>query len=224
MIKAAIFDVDGTLLDSMPIWMDAGARFIRSLGIEPMEKLGEKMWDMSIPEGAAFMKEQHHLELSVEEIMQGVVDTVRDFYYTETPLKPGVLDFLLQVQSRDIPMVIATSSDRSYLDAALKRTGISQFFQRIFTCQEVGAGKTKPVIYEVAAEYLGETPEDIFVFEDVIHAVRSAKGAGFQVAGIYDEVSRKDLADMKEACDIFLQDFTEGEAFWNYVTHGGNES
>lgn len=207
MIKAAIFDVDGTLLDSMPIWMDAGVRYLNDLHIVPEEDLAATLWDMSIPEGVAYLKEHYDLSYSHQEITDGIVNKVRDFYYYEAPLKPGVKEYLEKLDQMHVPMVIATSSDRSYLDAALTRTGIAHYFQKIFTCAEVGAGKTQPVIYNVAADFLGYPHESTFVFEDVIHAARSAKSAGFKVIGIYDETSAKDAAAMKEVCDLYIQDF-----------------
>lgn len=217
MIRAAIFDVDGTLLDSMPIWMDTGARYLRILGIEPDSSLEEKIWDMSIAECSAYLKECYHLPLSVQEIYDGIIRMVQDFYFYEAPLKPGVKEFLEELKQKGIPMVIATSSDRSYLTAAFERTGIADYFDRIFTCAEVGAGKTKPLIYEKAAEYLGVLTEEIWVFEDVIHAVRSAKQAHFHVAGLEDAASAKDREAIRKECDVYLKDFTEADQFWKKV-------
>ena len=126
MIRAAIFDVDGTLLDSMPIWMDTGARYLQILGIEPDSSLEEKIWDMSIAECSAYLKECYHLPLSVQEIYDGIIRMVQDFYFYEAPLKPSVKEFLEELKQKGIPMVIATSSDRSYLTAAFERTGIAE--------------------------------------------------------------------------------------------------
>lgn len=217
MIKAAVFDVDGTLLDSMPIWMDAGERYLQILGIEPDPSVAEKIWDMSIAECSAYLKERYHLPLSVQEIYDGIIRMVQDFYFYEAPLKPGVKEFLEELKQKGIPMVIATSSDRSYLKAAFERTGIAEYFDRIFTCAEAGAGKTNPLIYEKAAEYLGVPPEEIWVFEDVIHAVRSAKQAHFHVAGLEDAASVKDREAIRNECDVYLKDFTEADRFWKKV-------
>ena len=217
MIKAAVFDVDGTLLDSMPIWLDTGERYLQSMGIEPDPALAEKIWDMSIAECSAYLKECYHLPMSAQEIYDGIIRMVQDFYFYEAPLKPGVKEFLEELKQKGIPMVIATSSDRSYLNAAFERTGIAEYFDRIFTCAEAGAGKTKPLIYEKAAEYLGVPPEEIWVFEDVIHAVRSAKQAHFHVAGLEDAASVKDRESIRNECDVYLKDFTEADQFWKKV-------
>lgn len=209
--------MDGTLLDSMPIWMDAGARYLKSIGVLPEENLADVLWNMSIPEGVAYLKEHYQLCQEKEEISQGIIGVVRDFYYEEAPLKAGVLAFLEELKVRKIPMVVATSSDRSYLMAAFQRTGLDSYFDKIFTCEEVGASKKDPLIYQVAADYLGLLPKEIFVFEDVDHAIRSAAGAHFQVAGIYDEASSAYAESIQTHSNVYMKDFTETEKFWNYV-------
>lgn len=92
---------------------------------------------------------------------------------------------------------------------AFERLGIAKYFDRIFTCEEVGAGKTKPDIYLRAAEYLGTHPEETVVFEDVIHAIRSAKQAGFQVVGIYDETSKDDQEEVRREADWYCREWAE---------------
>lgn len=208
-MKAAIFDVDGTLLDSMPIWKDAGARYLKTQGIDAEEGLSDVLWNMSIPEGASYMKMSYSLTCSADEIVNGIVAVVRDFYYKEVCLKPGAMEFLQELSHRKIPMVVATSSDRSYLQAAFQRNGIDGFFRKIFTCEEVGAGKTNPKIYLEASAYLKLPPEDIWVFEDALYAVETAKKAGFQVVGIYDECSKEHEEAIQKQSDLYWRDFTE---------------
>ena len=217
MIEAAIFDVDGTLLDSMPIWMNAAARYLVSIDIEPEPNLGQVLEEMCIHEAVTYIKKKYNITYSEEEINAGIIDTVRDFYYNEAPLKAGVKEFLEELDNRNIPMVIATSSDKSYLGAALKRTGIDKYFEKIFTSDEVGTGKTQPKIYEVAGAYLGKNAEGIYVFEDVLHAVRSAKKAGYKVIALYDELSKDYTDEIKKECDLYLHDFENKEFFWDFV-------
>jgi len=116
---------------------------------------------------------------------------------------------LQELERRQIPMVIATSSDRSYLQAAFQRNGIDSFFQKIFTCGEVGAGKSSPRIYLQAADYLQLPPQDIWVFEDALYAVETAKKAGFKVLAVYDESSQEQEEEIRRQSDLFLKDFTE---------------
>lgn len=213
MIKGAIFDVDGTLLDSMEIWENAGARYLRSIRTVPEENLSEILYPMTMAEGAEYVKQRYHLTLSLDEIIQGVLDTVRDFYYYEARLKPGVKKFLARMWGKGIPMAAATASDREHIEAAFDRLGIGGYFGRIFTCTEVGAGKRCPLIYEQAAEYLGAEPGEILVFEDVLYAVLTAKKAGFCTVGVYDRFSAGETEEMKRHADVYVRDLTEAYGF-----------
>lgn len=214
MIKGAIFDVDGVLLDSMEIWMDAGVRYLRGMGIEPEPNLAETMWTMSLPEGAAYLKTKYNLEKLEEEIMQDVLRTVRDFYYYEVRTKAGVKEFLAGLAEEKIPMVIATSGDTEQVEKAFERLGIADYFQGIVTPKEAGAGKTDPAIYRMAAEIIGTKPEETFVFEDVIHAIRTANAAGFRTVGVYDRFSEEDQPAIEEEAAICLKDLTSFKQFW----------
>ena len=153
-----ILDIDGTVLDSMSIWQDAGVRYLASQQIEAEPGLAEKIYYMSIPEAALYMRTRYGLEQSVEEISQGIKDVVRDFYYYEAPLKAGVKEFLQKMSDRKIPVVAATASDEDHLEHAFIRLGIRQYFEHIFTCAQAGAGKQNPAVYHMAAGYLDRNP------------------------------------------------------------------
>ena len=209
----AIFDADGTLLDSMHIWETAGKRCMQLLGIPAEESLAQEMAQMSLDESAAYMHEKFHTTQSPAEIKAGVLAVVADFYAHEAQPKAGVRAFLAGMHAHGIPMVIATSSHRAHIAAAMERLGFSHYFPRIFTCEEVGAGKRQPVIYQQAAEYLGLPPERVFVFEDVLHAVRAANAAGFVTVGVYDAMSAADTEKMRAECRIYLHDLTDFDAF-----------
>lgn len=208
-MTGAIFDVDGTLLDSMPIWEDVGERYIRSLHLEPEPGLSRKLETLSVEEGAAYLKNTYGLTQTEEEIARGTLQIVEDFYYREAPLKPGVKEFLESLQAKGIPMVIATSSVREHVEAALRRLGVLHCFARIFTCTEVGAGKTNPLIFEKAGEYIGGEFRDISVFEDAIHALETAKKAGFYTVAVYDPTSEKDWERLRAEADRAVTDLRQ---------------
>ena len=211
--KGAIFDVDGTLLDSMPIWEDAAARFLAGLGIRAQEGLGDIMFRMSLDEGAVYLKNTYGLDMSVEEVKAGVLGVIRDFYVNQVQPKAGVREFLKELSSRRIPMYIATSSNREHIRAAFERLGLYEYFDGMITCEEAGAGKREPTIFLLAAQRMGLAPQDIFVFEDVIHAVRSAGSAGFVTVGVYDEASASDNEAMRAESSIYLHSFENWEKF-----------
>lgn len=218
MIKGVILDVDGTLLDSMEIWETVGARYLTNMNVEPEKGLREILFTMSIREGASYMKERYHIDGTVDEIIQGVKNTVRDYYYYETPLKPGVADFLEKLACRNVPMVVATASEKEHLRVAFERLHIDRYFDKMFTCSEVGASKREPAIYLKAAEYLDAVPGELCVFEDVAYALKTAKEAGFKTVGVYDKYSIKDKEEMWRQSDLYLEDMTEFDKFWKYVS------
>ena len=209
-IKAVIFDVDGTLLDSMGIWDDIGGKYLRKIGIEPEPELKDILFTMSIEEGAAYVDEHYHLGKGPEEVAKGVVEIIRDFYYEEAQLKHGVRETLELLKAHNIPMTVATSSEKDSIEHAFLRLGILDYFEKIFTCTEENTSKnTSPKIYLKAAEYMGSDPEDTWVFEDVLHAIETAKRAGFHTVAVYDSASEKDQLKIKEKADIYLQDLAE---------------
>lgn len=208
-IKGAIFDVDGTLLDSMEIWQDAGARYLKRIGVKPEDGLSEILYPMTMTEGAEYVKKRYQLVLALDEIIQGVLDTVRDFYFYEVSGKPGVKELLVWMRENDIPAAAATASDREHIERAFRRLGINGYFGEIFTCAETGAGKRHPLIYERAAGYLGTEPEETLVFEDALYALMTAKKAGFRTVGVYDRFSKKEQEDLKRQADIYLNDLSE---------------
>ena len=190
MIKGAIFDVDGTLLDSMEIWEDAGIRYLRRIGVMPEEGLSGVLYSMTMSEGAEYVKEHYHLPFSIDEIIQGVLDTVRDFYFYEVLPKSGAKELLSWIKDKNIT--------------------IAGYFGQIFTCREGGSGKRHPLIYEKAAAYLGWKPEEILVFEDAFYALMTAKKAGFRTVGIYDRFSEGEQEEIKKQADVYLADLIKG--------------
>ena len=183
-MKAAIFDVDGTLLDSMSVWEDIGERYLASQNITAEKNLRAALHTMSLEQGAAWMKEKYQLDKSISQIIEEVLKIVSDFYRFEAPLKPGVKKTLEWFKERNIQMTVATSGNRELTEAALARNGILDYFEQIYTCTETGAGKDEPLIYLKAAESMQAEPNETLVFEDALHAAETAKKAGF-VRGLF---------------------------------------
>lgn len=221
MIRGAIFDVDGTLLDSSAVWDDAGAKYLATLGITAEAGLGRKLFTMSLDEGAVYMKETYGLMQTTAEILAGVLQVVEDFYYNEAPLKEGAADFLQQLSDRGIPMVIASSSKKEHIQAALQRLGIAHHFRHIFTCNEVGIGKHDPRIFFEAADCLGTSPEETWVVEDGLYAMKTARSADFAVLGVYDEPSAADWEEIQQTATLAVKDLTQFNIFWEVAAASG---
>ena len=142
-----IFDVDGTILDSMGIWMNVGELYLKDMGIKAEPNLGEILFEMTMNEGAEYIQKKYNLNLTTEEICTGINNRVYKFYEKEAMPKPKVIDFIEQAYENKIPMTIATSTDRPMIEAAFKRLHIDKYFKKIFTTTEVGHGKDLSLIH-----------------------------------------------------------------------------
>ena len=208
MIKGAIFDLDGTLLDSMFIWDTIGEEYLRSLGKEPHEDLKETFMTLTLEEAAEYYREHYGVTLSVKEIVDGVNAMVEQTYRTKVTLKPGIAEYLAWLKGNGVRMCVATVTDRYLVEETLERLGVRHYFSEIFTCAEVGFGKDKPVIYQKALEHLGTEKSDTYVFEDLPFALNTAKTDGFPTVGIYDR-HEAHQDELKELADYYVLDFTD---------------
>lgn len=213
----AVFDFDGTLFDSMYIWEHAGEMYLRSMGREPEPGLQSLLLPMSLDQSAGYLKKAYSLDLSKEEIIRGINDTVDGFYVNDVVPKPGAEAFLSRMKSTGAAMCIATATDRPQIEATLKRCGLEGYFNAIFTCSEVGSGKDRPFIYRRAAEHFGAKKEDVLVFEDALHAARTAKNDGFKVAAVFDP-SEKRQDELRALADYFIEDLRHSETFWKELS------
>ncbi|MDO5336169.1 MAG: HAD family phosphatase [Eubacteriales bacterium] len=211
---AVIFDVDGTLLDSLDVWDKAPDMYLRSQGREPEALLGKKLFAMSMEEGSRYLKTAYQLEKRPEEILGDVLKIITRFYREEASLKPGAEAFLRTLAHRKIKMAAATTSDRELVEAAFVRLGIRGYFENIVTCTEVGAGKENPAVYYAACKRLGASPEHTWVFEDAFHALSTAKKAGFLTCGVYDSYhGRTEWEKLCSAADFYMERL-DAEAFF----------
>ena len=205
--RGAVFDADGTLLDSMQVWRNLGERYLLRLGLAPEKGLSARLWPLSFEQGCGYIKEHYGLKDSVDGIKDGISGMIEDFYRHEAELKPGVREFLGELGRRKITMVIATSGDRELLCSALKRNGIDEYFSRIFTCSELNTDKRHPEIFRACAEALGLPHGNIAVFEDSLFALETARAEGFITIGIEDASSINDRARIIGISDYYVRDW-----------------
>ncbi|MBP5530188.1 MAG: HAD family phosphatase [Lachnospiraceae bacterium] len=209
MIKGAIFDIDGVLLDSMGIWDDLGARYLRSLGKIPEEGLNIILFSMSMEQGAEYLNEHYGLNKRVKETVEGIGKMLEDYYFYEVLLKPGAKEVLEFLKSKNIKMAAATSSPRTHIEKALSRNGLLEYIDRIYTTGEVGVSKHSPDIYNLAADFLETKPEETLVFEDSLYALNTAKEAGYFTVGVYDEKGESNQEGLKSSSDIYLNELND---------------
>ena len=215
MIRGAIIDLDGVLLDSLSIWYDLGARYILRLGMQPVPGMSETLFSMSMEQGAAYLQSTFQLGKSTEEIIDDLEQILKDYYYREVPAKEGAGELLAFLKEQGMKMAAATSSPRPHVIEALKRLGLLPYLQVIYTTGEVGKSKHSPEIYELAAQSLGFAPEKILVFEDSLYALKTAKTAGFRCVGVYDAQGESDQKGLEETADTYLHTLKELPLKWD---------
>lgn len=213
MIRGAIFDLDGTLLDSMSLWDTLGADYLRSLGKEPVEDLAKTFASFTLEEAAQYYRDHYGVTLSVEEILQGIDGMIRRYYLDLVPLKPGAEGFLRKLRDKGVKLAVATVTPKPLAEGALKRLGVLDLLEGVFACGPGDPGKEEPWIYRQALNCLGTQKGETVVVEDVLHALSTAKQDGFLTVGVYDshELCQRELQAL---ADCYLPDFRHLEAFW----------
>ena len=210
-IKAAIFDLDGTILDSMPMWMTCGERYILSLGKKPETGLGEKLLSLSMKEGADYLRKNYGLKFSDEEIYSGVDAVLEKSYAKEVQFKKGAADFLQKLRDSGTKIALCTNTDRILFSRALERLNAQKYFDLIFTTSEMGVSKAHRRAFYYVCQSLGSRPEETWVFEDALYSIQTAARAGLKTCAIYDVSSERDREQIKECCTVFCKDYAEME-------------
>lgn len=209
MMKAVIFDVDGTLFDSMPFWDDAGKLFLESVGIYAKEDLSHTLLSMTMKEGAEYLIKNYVPQMTIAEVLQGIIDVMNDAYRNKISLKKGAAQLLKRLKENNIPVVIATATDRTLLEAALNRLEIFDFIDKIFTCSECNTTKSVPDIYLNACDWLDTSPEETVVFEDTLQAISTVSASNFITVAVKDQSSIHHQVQIKEKADLFIEDFNQ---------------
>lgn len=204
---AFIFDFDGTLIDSMPIWTTVGSAYLKNRGITPEDYIDEKFSAFSLPQVAEYYIENYDIQDEISLLMKDIYTFVKDELKNKALPKPGVLDFL--EAHRNTKMCIATASEKSLVEMSLKKHNMSHYFSEIFTCSDIGADKNNPDIYETALKHLGSKKSESFVFEDALYAIKTAKKANFRVVGVFDECAIAKNAEIQELSDIYIENYNE---------------
>lgn len=208
MLKGAIFDFDGTIVDSMYIWDNISMDYLRSLGIEPRENLNEVFANFSLEQAAKYYQDNYKVTLSVNEIISGVNEMIKEFYRTKVTLKKGIENYLSYLGGRGTKICIATLTDREIVIETLERLGVMKHFSEVFDCNEYPNGKITPELYNTALNQLGTPKGETYVFEDALYALKTAKNDGFPTVAVFDkyEPLQKEL---KSISDIYISDYTD---------------
>jgi len=212
-ISGAIFDLDGTLTDSMYVWRVVGVKFLQTFGITPSEDLWERTKNLTTEQTIELFKSEYGIVWTDEEIRVGINNLVGQMYREEVLPKNGVKELLEMFRERGVKMCVASATDGYLVDLVLRKNGMRDYFSRIISCNNIGRGKDSPAIYESALEHLGTPKRETLVFEDAFFALRTAKEAGFPVVGVYDPTETH--ADgMRELSDYYIMDYGADKALF----------
>ena len=189
-IKGAIFDMDGTIADSMVFWDELwsliGNAYRDGKPFRPTAEDEEKMRTMTTMGVCEVLHSNYGMGQSPEEIYGVYADALVDFYASTVQPKPGAVEFIEYLHSMGVPMCIASGSAANLVELFLNRTGLCKYFGKVFSCVDVGAGKDKPDIYLAALDFLGTPKDETWVFEDAYIAIHTATGLGLHTVGIFD--------------------------------------
>lgn len=208
-IKAIIFDLDGTLVDSMWIWKQIDIDFLTKHGYELPDDLQKSIEGMSFTETAEYFIKRFNLKMSLEEIKAEWNEMAREFYAEKIRLKENVIDVIRYAKKNGIKLGIGTSNSRELLMTVLEANSIQNEFQSIRTSCEVNAGKPSPDVFLKVADDLKIAPESCLVFEDTHAGILAGKNAGMRVVAIYDELSEPYIDIIKEDADKYIYSYKE---------------
>lgn len=205
-IKYAIFDADGTLMDSMHIWDTLDGAFLRMRGIVPDED--RIFMRYGYFNAVEYMVEKYNLNMTPVQVKADIMK-ILEYYYNNVPVaKNGVKDFLQKLNDNGVHCVVATATDRYLMEPALERNGLLKYFDRVFSTKEIGVSKQKPDIFNIARDFLG-ADDNLFIFEDAAYAIDTAKKAGYKVVAVEDYSAADDIDFIKNTADYYISDYSE---------------
>ena len=205
--RCAIFDLDGTLLNSTDVWAKVDIDFLGKRNIEVPEDFIRKIKTHNFATGSKYVIERFNLDEKPEDIAKDWFDMAVQAYADDIDLKPGAADFLENLRQKGYKICIATASDRELYEACLKRNKIFDYFDNFTQSDEVERGKGFPDVYELAAKKCGFGADECVVFEDVYEAVCGAVNGDFYTVAVKDDASNGDIEKIKEKCNLFINDY-----------------
>ena len=208
-IKAAIFDMDGTLVDSLMVWdvlwSRLGGLFIKDEKFRPSEEDDKKVRTLKLNDAMDLIHKNYGFGKSGSELLKIANEMMIEFYSTDVKLKKGVKEFLENLKANGVKMCIASATAMELIEVAMNHCGLKQYFDKVISCADVGKGKDEPDVFLAAANYLGEKIEEIWLFEDSLVAIETARKIGMKTVGIYDKYNFGHER-MKEISDLYIDD------------------
>ena len=213
--KFAIFDMDGTLVDSMGYWQRMEREYLAGRGVPSgpaLEALIARLKPMTLYDAARTVVAELGFPDAPESVVAGMNDVMRRHYGRDVSLKPGAAEYLRRISRRGAALCAASATDAPLVRLCLGRLGVEREFRFLLSCGEVGASKNRPDVYLEAARRLGSVPAETAVFEDSLAALTTAKDAGFYAVAVYDATGEADWPALRELADESVADWTEAAA------------
>ncbi|MBN2222172.1 MAG: HAD family phosphatase [Vallitaleaceae bacterium] len=205
--KAVIFDMDGTLIDSMWLWKSIDIEYLGKHNIEFPHDLQKEIEGMSFSETAHYFKKRFAIQEDVEEIKKEWNEMAAHYYSTKVTLKEKALDFIHALRDNGVKIGIGTSNSKELAQLIINRFEMKHLFDSVRTSCEVEKGKPHPDIFLLVASDLGVEPEACVVFEDVPNGLMAARRAGMRSVAIYDDFSSHMKEEKVELSDIYIEDY-----------------
>lgn len=208
-IEGAVFDLDGTLLDSSWVWEKVDEKFLGDRGFQVPDDYVDEISPLGAERAAVYTIERFGLNEDKDDIVREWIEMAKKEYATEVVCKPYAKEFLEKLHKLNIKMAVATSSDRELFMKTLEREGILKYFRKIVTVDEVERGKGYPDIYEEAARRIKVNPHKCLVFEDILAGVTGASLGEFNVVAVFDEKSKHNWEKIKSISKYSINDYKE---------------
>ena len=206
--RFVIFDMDGTLVDSMTYWRNLASEFLESKGIPVVSPaVSERIRPMTMTESAALFIEEYGLSGTAESVAAEMNAMMDEHYRRDIPLKPGAAAYLEALHRRGVTMCVASATAEDLMDACLTRLGVAHYFSFLLSCETVGTGKNRPDVYWESAKRLGAQPKEIAVFEDALYAANTAKQAGFYTIAVRDDSNQPHWETLSALADEVILDW-----------------
>ena len=206
--RFAIFDMDGTLVDSMVYWENLATEFLESKGVQTISsEIMERIKPMTMTESAALFIQEYSLSGTAESVAAEMNAMMDEHYRKDIPLKPGVHAYLEALHNKGVVMCVASATAEDLMDACLTRLGVAQYFSFLLSCETVSAGKDRPDVYWESAKRLGAEPVEIAVYEDALYAAETAKSAGFYTVAVRDDSNQFHWESLTALADEVILDW-----------------
>jgi HAD superfamily hydrolase (TIGR01509 family) len=215
-LKAAIFDLDGTLLDSMMVWRSLTEAYLKGKGIEPEKDLSFKLLGKSSEFQSNYVYEKYGIKTTPDQVYQETIPYIKNYYAEIAEPKPGILEFLDLLKSKNIPCAIATATPLQLMESALDKFGFKKYFKVVITTYDIGVGKHKPDIYETAVNRLNADKATTVIFEDALYAVKTLKKHNFNCCVIADKITEPDPEPIKTISDMYIENWFEAPDLFEF--------